>query len=128
MGKLKHSLRSYFKTPIFSLEKNFICFSGNLYRKKTIYFTLNINFWLLLCYLLFELMYTYVNTCKLQAHFTLSRYKVYPEIHNIYFCIGLNFIRQNCYLVTSFVNSCYFGFKMYIPTFLQIINRTLRIN
>ena len=36
MAKLKHSLRSYFKTPIFSLEKNFICFSGNLYRKKTI--------------------------------------------------------------------------------------------
>ena len=36
MAKLKHSLRSYFKTPIFSLKKNFICFSGNLYRKKTI--------------------------------------------------------------------------------------------
>ena len=36
MAKLKHSLRSYFKTSIFSLEKNFICFSGNLYRKKTI--------------------------------------------------------------------------------------------
>ena len=37
MAKLKHSLRSYFKTPIFSLEKNFICFSGNLYRKKAIF-------------------------------------------------------------------------------------------
>ena len=36
MAKLKHSLRSYFKTPIFFLEKNFICFSGNLCRKKTI--------------------------------------------------------------------------------------------
>ena len=40
MAKLKHSLRSYFKTPIFSLEKNFICFSGNLYRKKTIFFSI----------------------------------------------------------------------------------------
>ena len=36
MAKLKHSLCSYFKAPIFSLEKNFICFSGNLYRKITI--------------------------------------------------------------------------------------------
>ena len=37
MAKLKHSLRSYFKTPIFSLEKNFICFSGNIYRKIAIF-------------------------------------------------------------------------------------------
>ena len=37
MANLKHSLRSYFKTPIFSLEKNFICFSGNLYRKIAIF-------------------------------------------------------------------------------------------
>ena len=36
MANLKHSLRSYIKTPIFSLEKNFISFSGNLYRKIAI--------------------------------------------------------------------------------------------
>ena len=37
MANLKHSLRSYFKTPIFSLEKNYICFSENLYMKITIF-------------------------------------------------------------------------------------------
>ena len=41
MATLKHSLRSYFKTPFvtvyngfFSLEKNFLCFSRKLNRKK----------------------------------------------------------------------------------------------
>ena len=33
MANLKHSLRSYIKAPIFSLEKNFICSSANRYRK-----------------------------------------------------------------------------------------------
>ena len=43
MATLKHSLRSYFKTPFvtvftvfFSLEKNFPCFSRKLNRKKAI--------------------------------------------------------------------------------------------
>ena len=43
MAHLKHSLRSYFKTPFvtvsngfFSLEKNFFCFSRKLNRKKAI--------------------------------------------------------------------------------------------
>ena len=44
MANLKHSLHSYIKMPIFTLENNFICFSGNLYRKIAKYFSL-LNFW-----------------------------------------------------------------------------------
>ena len=87
MANLKHSLHSYFKTPIFSLEKNFICFSGNLYGKIAISYPMKPSLisaeYVVILFSFFDAFFLLESTldcknvsCRWYMTFTLCRSKI----------------------------------------------------